>query len=66
MTGYADSGTGSSATNKALSAERAENVVNLLKKAGISASRISYSGTGSDKDASQAPASNRVAVCVVK
>ena len=66
VTGYADSGTGSSATNKALSTERAENVVNLLKKAGISASRISYSGTGSDKDASQSPASNRVAVCVVK
>jgi hypothetical protein len=38
----------------------------MLKKAGIAASRISYSSTGTDVDASATPESNRVAVCIVK
>ena len=66
VTGYADSGTGSAEINKNLSAERAANVVELLKSAGISASRITSAGTGSDRDASMSPESNRVAVCIVK
>ena len=66
ITGYADSATGSAETNKKLSAERAAQVVSLLKSAGISASRISSAGTGSDKDASKGPEANRVAVCIIK
>ena len=66
VTGYADSGTGTPAINKSLSAQRAANVVTLLKSAGISADRISSAGTGIDKDASASPANNRVAVCIVK
>jgi len=66
VTGYADSATGSAETNKKLSAERAAQVVSLLKSAGISASRISSAGTGSDKDATKGPEANRVAVCIVK
>ena len=66
VTGYADSATGTSEINQTLSEERAANVVSLLKKAGISPSRITYTGTGSDKDASKSPESNRVAVCIVK
>ena len=41
-------------------------VVRMLKDAGVSDSRISYSSVGSDKDAAASPASNRVAVCIVK
>ena len=66
ITGYADSATGTPNKNKSLSARRAEVVVNMLKKAGISADRISFDSTGTDKDASLAPESNRVAVCVIK
>ncbi|MBP3202166.1 MAG: SusC/RagA family TonB-linked outer membrane protein [Bacteroidales bacterium] len=66
ITGYADSATGTPDKNKSLSARRAEVVVNMLKKAGISADRITFDSTGTDKDASLAPESNRVAVCVIK
>jgi outer membrane protein OmpA-like peptidoglycan-associated protein len=66
ITGYADSGTGTSDINKELSRERAEAVADMLKKAGISADRISYSSTGGDRNASATPESNRVAVCIVK
>ena len=66
VTGYADSATGTADINKSLSARRAANVVELLKKAGIDPGRITYSGTGSDKDASKSPESNRVAVCIVE
>ena len=66
VTGYADSGTGSAGRNNALSAERASEVVRLLKKAGIAEDRITYSSVGGDKDASLAPEDNRVAVCIVK
>ena len=66
ITGYADSSTGTARRNDTLSAQRAQNVVKLLKKAGISEDRITYTNVGSDKDASLAPEANRVAVCVVK
>jgi outer membrane protein OmpA-like peptidoglycan-associated protein len=66
VTGYADSGTGTAYGNKTLSEQRAATVVSMLKKAGIAASRISSAATGSDKDVSASPESNRVAVCIVK
>ena len=66
ITGYADSATGTAEKNKSISSERAAKVVEMLKKAGISASRITSAGTGSDKDASKGPEANRVAVCIVK
>ena len=66
VTGYADSGTGTAEKNRSLSAERAAKVVQMLKNAGISDSRITSAGTGSDKDASKSPEANRVAVCIVK
>jgi OmpA family. len=62
----ADSGTGTPEINKELSEQRAATVAEMLKKAGIAASRISYSSTGTDVDASATPESNRVAVCIVK
>lgn len=66
ITGYADSRTGTASVNKSLARRRAESVVKMLKKAGVSESRIQYSSVGSDKDASASAASNRVAVCIVK
>jgi TonB-linked SusC/RagA family outer membrane protein len=66
ITGYADSATGNSEINEKLSRQRAAVVVEMLKKAGISADRISYSATGTDRDPSARPESNRVAVCIVK
>ncbi len=65
VTGYADSATGNASINKALSEQRAQTVVDMLKKAGIEASRISFNASV-DRDASQGPESNRVAVCIVK
>ena len=66
VTGYADSGTGTDEINKDLSEQRADVVVEMLKKAGIAASRIIRSAVGGDRDASRSPESNRVAVCIVK
>jgi outer membrane protein OmpA-like peptidoglycan-associated protein len=66
ITGYADSGTGTSEINRELARKRAETVAQMLKDAGISANRISYSSTGGDRNASASPESNRVAVCIVK
>ena len=66
ITGYADSGTGTTEINNSLSEDRAEAVVNMLKNAGIDPGRISYSAAGADRDASLSPESNRVAVCIVK
>jgi len=66
ITGYADSATGNSQINSELAKERAESVTNMLKSAGINASRISFSSVGGDFDASKSPESNRVAVCIVK
>ena len=66
VTGYADSGTGTSDINMTLSEQRAAVVADMLKKAGIAASRITSDAAGKDKDASASPESNRVAVCIVK
>ena len=66
ITGYADSGTGTSDINMTLSQQRAAVVANMLKKAGIAASRITSAAAGTDKDISKSPESNRVAVCIVK
>ncbi len=66
ITGYADSATGTAEVNKSLSAARASVVAKMLTEAGISADRIVADSTGTDKDASASPASNRVAVCIVK
>jgi len=66
ITGYADSGTGTPELNKTLSEQRAQNVVDMLVNAGIPASRIRCESTGTDRDASASPTSNRVAVCVLK
>ena len=66
VTGYADSGTGTSDINMTLSEQRAAVVADMLKKAGIAASRITSDAVGKDKDASKSPESNRVAVCIVK
>ena len=66
ITGYADSGTGNASINQKLSEERANTVAEMLKKAGIAAARIICNAVGGDRDASQSPESNRVAVCIVK
>ena len=66
ITGYADSKTGTAEVNRSLSQKRAQVVADMLIKAGIPASRITSAGTGSDKDASASPESNRVAVCIIK
>ena len=65
ITGYADSATGTAEKNKTLSSQRAQTVVDMLQKAGVSASRIT-SASAVDRDSSQSPESNRVAVCIVK
>ena len=66
VTGYADSGTGNASINQKLSEQRAQTVVDMLKKAGIAASRIISKAIGGDRDAASSPESNRVAVCIVK
>ena len=66
IAGYADSGTGTAKINQTLSEQRAAVVADMLKKAGIDAGRITTSAAGGDRDASATPASNRVAVCIVK
>jgi len=66
VTGYADSGTGNASINQTLSEQRAQTVIDMLKKAGIAASRILSAAAGGDRDASRSPESNRVAVCIVK
>ena len=66
VTGYADSGTGNDEINNTLSQQRAAVVVDMLKKAGIEAGRITSAAIGGDKDANASPESNRVAVCIVK
>ena len=65
ITGYADSGTGTASINQKLSAQRAANVAQMLREAGVEASRIVSDSTGSDRDVAASPESNRVAVCIV-
>ncbi len=64
--GYADSGTGTAEINNTLSSARANAVADMLRNAGIAADRIRVEYTGGDRDASAAPADNRVAVCIVE
>ena len=45
---------------------RAQAVIDMLKQAGIAASRIVSKAVGGDRDAPRSPESNRVAVCIVK
>ena len=66
ISGYADSGTGTTDINKRLSAQRAAAVVEMLTKAGIAKSRIESRSQSSDRNAAASPESNRVAVCIVK
>jgi outer membrane protein OmpA-like peptidoglycan-associated protein len=66
ITGFADSGTGTSDINRRLSAERAAVVAKMLQEAGIGRDRIESGSVGGDRDASASPESNRVAVCIVK
>ena len=66
ISGYADSATGTRQINQTLSEKRAAVVAEMLKKAGIAANRIVTSAVGTDRNASASPASNRVAVCIVK
>jgi len=66
ISGYADSATGTKQINQTLSEKRAAVVADMLKKAGIAAGRIVTSAAGSDRNATASPASNRVAVCIVK
>ena len=66
VTGYADSGTGTSEINRELSEKRAAKVVDMLVKAGIAKSRITSASVAGDRDSAQSPESNRVAVCIVK
>lgn len=66
ISGYADSATGTRQINQTLSEKRAAVVAEMLKKAGIAAGRIVTSAVGTDRNASASPASNRVAVCIVK
>ena len=66
ISGYADSATGTKQINQTLSEKRAAVVADMLKKAGIAAGRIVTSAAGSDRNAAASPASNRVAVCIVK
>ena len=66
VTGHADSGTGTDSINQSLSEQRAQVVVDMLKKAGIAASRIISKAVGGDRNPSASPESNRVAVCIVK
>lgn len=65
ISGYADKGTGSSARNMFLSEKRAQAVKDALIKAGIAEKDIDIKFYGSDVNPFQAPAENRVAVCVV-
>jgi len=64
--GYADQATGTAQRNLMLTKERALNVAEALKAAGIAASRISTEFYGTEKDSSFTPENNRLAVCIVK
>ena len=66
ITGYADRGTGTDDRNNVLAAERAQAVVNALRKAGIADSRIYSSSSSVDMDPTASPEANRVAVCIIK
>ena len=66
VTGYADRGTGTDERNNILAAERAQAVVDLFVRAGISGKRIRSFWSNIDRDPSAAPETNRVSVCIIK
>ena len=66
VTGYADAGTGNDRINDRLSAKRADAVVAALKKAGISADRISFDSKGARVQPFADNDSNRVSICIAE
>jgi len=66
VTGYADAGTGNDRINDRLAAGRADAVVKALKKAGISASRISYDSKGARVQPFADNDSNRVSIVIAE
>ena len=66
VTGYADAGTGNDRINDRLAAGRADVVVKALKKAGISASRISYDNKGARVQPFADNDSNRVSIVIAE
>jgi len=66
VTGYADAGTGNDKINDRLSAKRADAVVAALKKAGISADRISFDSKGARVQPFADNDSNRVSICIAE
>ena len=66
ITGYADAGTGNDRINDRLAAGRADVVVKALKKAGISASRISYDSKGARVQPFADNDSNRVSIVIAE
>ena len=66
ITGYADAGTGNDRINDRLAAGRADAVVKALKKAGISASRISYDSKGARVQPFADNDSNRVSIVIAE
>ena len=66
VTGYADAGTGNDRINDRLAAGRADVVVKALKKAGITASRISYDSKGARVQPFADNDSNRVSIVIAE
>ena len=66
VTGYADAGTGNDRINDRLAAKRADAVVAALKKAGISADRISFDSKGARVQPFADNDSNRVSICIAE
>ena len=66
VTGYADAGTGNDRINDRLAAKRADAVVAALKKAGISADRISFDSKVARVQPFADNDSNRVSICIAE
>ena len=66
VTGYADAGTGNDKVNDRIAAKRADSVVAALKKAGISADRISFDSKGARVQPFADNDSNRVSICIAE
>ena len=66
VTGYADAGTGNDKVNDRIAAKRADAVVAALKKAGISADRITFDSKGARVQPFADNDSNRVSICIAE
>ena len=66
VTGYADAGTGNDKVNDRIAAKRADSVVAALKKAGISADRITFDSKGARVQPFADNDSNRVSICIAE